>query len=445
VSDQRFSLAGRMSALFGLILLIMAALAAAATLLPLTPWEIFLLVLLVGIPLGVWWVHLILRPLRRTLAGVTDGIRSFHDHDFSVRVAGGRKDELGELVDLYNEVGEILHQERKSVRQRELLLQAALDSSPMAIVLVNPLERVLYANVEARRLLLGGARLRGHNFRDVLERCPDEMRAVLASDHDGLFSVDDEGQVETYHLARRRFTLNQQPHSLYLLRRLTADLGRQEAEIWKKVIRTLSHELNNSLAPISSMAHSAQILARDPEKAERLSEVFSSIRQNTERLGQFLEGYARFARLPRPRRRRVDWESFVGSLQDLHHFDMAEALPREPGFFDPAHMQQVLTNLFKNAGEASDGKPEISLSIRADGTRGTFIEVRDRGRGIPTEVLRRALLPFYSTKKEGTGLGLPLCREIIEAHGGRIRIQAREGGGTTVTCWLPAGDGGSGR
>lgn len=141
----------------------------------------------------------------------------------------------------------------------------------------------------------------------------------------------------------------------------------------------------------------------------------------------------------------MDWESFVGSLKDLHHFDLEESLPREPGFFDPAHMQQVLTNLFKNAVEASDGTPEISLSIRADGVRGTFIQVLDRGHGIPAEVLRRALLPFYSTKKEGTGLGLPLCREIIEAHGGRIRIQARKGGGTTVTCWLPAEGAGSGR
>jgi len=438
-------MAGKMSALFGVILLLMASLASAATLLTLTPWEVFLLVLLVGLPLGMWWIHLLLRPLSRTLAAVADGIRSFHDHDYSVRVAGGQRDELGELVDLYNEIGEILHQERKSVRQRELLLQTALDSSPTAIVLVNPRERVLYANVEARRLLLGGGRLRGHNFGEVLNRCPDEMREVLASKQDGLFTVDNDGQVETYHLARRRFTLNQQPHALYLLRRLTADLGRQEAEIWKKVIRTLSHELNNSLAPISSLAHSAQILARDPGKADRLEEVFSAIRQNTERLSQFLEGYARFARLPQPQRRQVNWEDFVGSLRTLHHFDLEDELPRQPGYFDPAHLQQVLTNLFKNAAEASEGSPEISLRIRADGTRGTFIEVRDRGRGISADVLRQALLPFYSTKKEGTGLGLALCREIIEAHGGRIRIQSRDGGGTQVTCWLPAAENSEGR
>ncbi len=75
--------------------------------------------------------------------------------------------------------------------------------------------------------------------------------------------------------------------------------------------------------------------------------------------------------------------------------------------------------------------------------QGTFIEVRDRGRGISPEVLRQALLPFYSTKKEGTGLGLALCREILEAHGGRIRIQARDGGGTKVTCWLPAATSGA--
>jgi signal transduction histidine kinase len=106
------------------------------------------------------------------------------------------------------------------------------------------------------------------------------------------------------------------------------------------------------------------------------------------------------------------------------------------GHFDPAQLQQVLINLLKNAAEAGSPPGTVTLSVSA-GPEGARIEVRDRGAGMSDEVLRQALLPFYSSKPAGTGLGLPLCREILEAHGGWIRIAGRSGGGVVVTCWLP--------
>jgi len=434
---RRFSLAGKISAIFAVCTVLSSGIAAALSRFDLTAWQLFVLSLPPSLVLGFWLLDRFLRPVKELLQALTDGIRSFHDNDYSMRLTVGRRDELGELVELYNKVAEILHEERKGIRQRELLLQTALDRSPAAIVLVNPLDRVVYANVEARRLFIGGERLKGLRFGDVLEQCPREMAQVLEEGADGLFTVEHEGERETYHVSRRRFTLNGQPHALYLLRRLTAELGRQEAEIWKQVIRVISHELNNSLAPISSLAHSAETISRDPERADRLPGIFSSIRQNTDHLKRFLEGYVRFARLPEPRRQPVSWKEFIERLRTIHSFDLLGTPPAEEGWFDPAHMQQALTNLLKYAAEASDGRTEVAVRIARAGDGGTFIQVLDRGRGLSEEVMRRALLPFYSTKKGGAGLGLPLCREILEAHGGRIRIQNREGGGTVVTCWLP--------
>jgi nitrogen fixation/metabolism regulation signal transduction histidine kinase len=438
----RFSLAGKVSAIFGVCAILSAGISAALSRFDMTAWQVFALSLLPSLILGFWLLNRFLRPVRGVLQAITDGMRSFHDKDYGVRIAVERRDELGLLVSLYNEVGEILHRERKGIHQRELLLQTALDRSPAAIVLLNSLDRVVYANVEARRLFMGGERLKGVRFGEVLERCPPEMAQVLEERADGLFTVEHEGERETYHVSRRRFTLNGQPHALYLLRRLTAELGRQEAEIWKQVIRVISHELNNSLAPISSLAHSAEIISQDPDRAERLSGIFSSIRQNTEHLKEFLEGYARFARLPEPRRQPVSWKEFIGGLRAMHAFDLIGEPPAEDGYFDPGHMQQVLTNLLKNAAEASDGRAEVAVRISPASDGGTFIQVLDRGRGLSEEVMRGALLPFYSTKKGGAGLGLSLCREILEAHRGRIRIQNRDGGGTVVTCWLPPHDGG---
>jgi signal transduction histidine kinase len=218
---------------------------------------------------------------------------------------------------------------------------------------------------------------------------------------------------------------------------MTGELGRQEAEIWKKVIRVISHELNNSLAPISSLVHSAQVIAAEPQHADRADEVFGIIEERIDHLKTFLGGYARFARLPAPRKEPVDWSEFLHSLGEYPELEVSGRLPKGKGWFDPAQMRHVLTNLLKNAEEASDGPFEATLRVDVADDGGTYLQVLDRGRGMDDDVIKKALLPFYSTKRTGSGLGLPLCREIVEAHGGKISLERRDGGGTIVTCWLP--------
>jgi len=435
----RFSIAGGVALGFGLVLTgQMALIALAVGLLPLTALEAVLIALAAGLPVGLWAVNRSLRPLRHTLSALSDGIRSFSDRDFSVRIARTGESELNEMIGLYNRVSATLQEERGAIRQRELLLQSALDRSPTAILLVNALDRIVYANAESRRLFLGEGRLEGMGFREIVERCPTEMRRVLDRGEDGIFSIESEdGEPETYHLAQREFFLNRQRHSLCLLRRLTAELGRQEAEIWKKVIRIISHELNNTLAPISSLAHSAMRIAEEGAEPQRLEPVFASIRERTDYLKRFLEGYARFARLPQPTKQRVDWTEFLGGLHALYTFESVGELPHGPGWFDPSQLQQVMINLLKNAVEASEGAPEIQVRVSPSPDGGTLIQVADRGHGMTDEVMRKALLPFYSTKPSGTGVGLSLCREIVEAHGGKIAIRMRQGGGSAVSCWLP--------
>jgi signal transduction histidine kinase len=440
---RRSSLAGRVTVVVGATLALAALGAALAVRFEATPRLAFLIVLAIGLPLAAWGVSRLLRPLDRVIGGVADGIRSFRDHDFSVRLSYRGEDELGDLVRLYNDVGGLLQEERHLLRQRELLLQTALDRSPAAILLVGPTGRVVYGNREARLLLLGGARLEGRSYAELRGGCPPAMQEVMASDTDGLFTVREADRVETFHLSRRSFRLNYRRHELVLLRRLTGELGRQEAEIWKKVLRVVSHELNNSLAPISSLVHSARIIASDPRHAHRADEVFATLRERLDHLQRFLDGYARFARLPRPRPEAVDWRRFLETVQDFPQVQLIGPPPATPGWFDPAQLRQVLVNLFKNAVEASEGnghapgEVDVRLRVEAAPEGGTWIQVSDRGRGMDEETMRQALLPFYSTKPGGSGLGLALCREILEAHGGKIALQSRPGEGTVVTCWLP--------
>ena len=169
---------------------------------------------------------------------------------------------------------------------------------------------------------------------------------------------------------------------------------------------------------------------------ERLPEVLRTIRERAEHLEQFISGYATFAKLPAPRPEPVAWEAFLGSLSLHAAFRVAGPLPKEQASFDRTQMEQALLNLLKNAHESGTQPEEVSIAVRRT-AEGVAVEVTDRGTGMSEAVFANALVPFYSTKRSGTGLGLALTREIVEAHGGRIAIHNRPGGGIAVTLYLP--------
>ena len=430
------SFSARILLVFSLALLVVAAVATLLAGLPLPPWQIYLAAVGLGLPLGLLLLRRVLEPVAALLRGLEDGISCLEDGDFSFRLAETRGDELGRLVVAYNRAVAVLREERKALREQELLLETALQRSPVATLLISASGRVLYANLEAAQLLLGGGRLEGRNFSELMSGCPPEMAEALRDGGDGLFAVERDGETETYHIAQRFFTLDQRRHQLILLRRLTSELDRQEARLWKKVIRVISHELNNSLAPVSSLFHSAGLALEKAEGHQRLPRIFAAIEERLQHLRAFLEGYARFARLPRPAKEKVAWRPFLDHLQQLYPYRLEGELPTSDGHFDPVLIEQVLINLLKNSHEAApDG--EIVLLVHSAPQGGAFLQVLDRGPGMDADLLRGATLPFFTTKKTGAGVGLPLCREILAEHGGRLSIRNREGGGLAVTCFLP--------
>src|SRR5262249_38090918 len=146
---------------------------------------------------------------------------------------------------------------------------------------------------------------------------------------------------------------------------------------------------------------------------------------------------ARFAKLPKPRIVSIEWKHFIGRLEGAGPFRLAAPLPAGAAQFDATQLEQGMINLLKNAAESGAAPEAIELSVHATND-GWLLEVADRGTGLSDDTLRDALIPFYSTKPSGTGLGLTLCREIVEAHGGRISIANRQDGGAIVALWLPS-------
>ncbi len=375
-------------------------------------------------------------PVKHVLRAMQTSVTCYTDGDFSVSLVVNRRDELGDLLQANNELGNALRKQRAHLIQREMLLDTVAQHSPVSLVLADPHQRVVYANIAARHLLNEGRSLLGSDFGKILEVAPAALREALASGGDCLFSSWIAGTEETFSLSQRAFMLQGQRHRLYLLKTLTRELSRQEVATWKKLIRVVSHELNNSLAPIASMADTGRELLRRGDTST-LVDVFAAIRERSAHLHQFVAGYAAISRLPAPRPDRVDWAELMEDLARQQAFSIAGPLPVEPGWFDRLQLEQALINVLKNAHEAGGDPAEIGIVVQQT-PQEQRIEIRDRGPGMAEVVLAQALLPFYSTKHNGTGLGLALCREIAEAHGGSLRLSNREGGGISVIFVLPA-------
>ena len=431
---RRLTIASKFSAL-----LCVAVIAVAISSVQLSTWwqpwaAIGLPCVLVGAAC-LWIVQRILAPNRALFRALAGTVASYRDGDFSFGVRWDGGGDLGELVNAHNALGDALREQRLALVQRELLLDTMVQNTPVAMILVDPAQRIVLGNLAARKLLGDGKRLEGHHFDDILGHADPAVQDAFARGGDGMFSVGSEDDEDIYHLSRRNFRLNGRVHALILLRQLTAELRRQEVQTWKKVIRVISHELNNSLAPIASLAHSgAELLRR--EQYERLPSALATIEERARHLEGFIRDYARFAKLPAPRLTPVEWSRFIEQLRSQVAFS-ADLQPADGiARIDAAQLEQTLINLLKNAHESGSSPEEVRLTVRKL-PQSWRIEVLDRGSGMNAAVLANALLPFYSTKRHGTGLGLALAREIAEAHGGRIALLNREGGGLCVSMVLP--------
>ncbi len=354
---------------------------------------------------------------------------------FALRLRRAREGALGRVKALEAHLGE----QRASAERREGLLRTVVETTPVAMVLFADAGDITFTNPSARDLFFDGVAVEGQNFLSMIERAPVSLRRALLSEGDELFNVDGDAGRETFHLSRRHLDDGQ---TLIAVRSVTQEINRHEVVSLKKVIRIISHEINNSLGPISSLVGSAKIILQRPEHLPKLATIFETIQERALHLQSFLDGYAKLAKIPEPQPVSVPWGPFLEGLRAFWpELEIGDA-PSRPGFFDRAQIQQVLINLIKNAHEVGGPKGEVKVVIEAATEGGCRISVLDRGPGISDEVMQNVFLPFFTTKPTGNGLGLALSREIVELHQGRLGLARREGGGMSVSVWLPDREGG---
>lgn len=371
------------------------------------------------------------------IEALKNSLNNLRDNDYSVSLACSGEDDVDELIDCYNLLVEKLRSERQRLYQRELLLDTVIENVDLALFLVDQNNTVIYANSRSAQVLNAGNAIVGLDVNTLMGAFMPALGDLLHSQKNGILELDHEGQTEKYLVSSGSFSFNANVHRLTMLKPMTRELRKQEILAWKKVLRVVSHELNNSLAPISSMAHSAK-LAFEKDRRDYVITALNTIGDRAQHLSDFVGDYARLAKLPSPVKQEVSWADFLSKLEGVLPFYFVGELPKEKILFDENQLQQVFLNLLKNAHESGSQVEEIQLQIEHKAGMAN-IELLDRGCGMDEEVLTHASLPFFTTKPTGSGIGLSLCSEIIESHDGKTSFQNREGGGLCVRIQLPLG------
>lgn len=389
--------------------------------------------LFVGFDLLVLLVlHFALKPLLQEIEALNLHAQNLQDGSFNVDANRQLLRELTPLAEVLQQMSAQLRQERATLYQRELLLDTVLQSSPSALVLTDQTGRVLMTNPAARLLLHQGHKFEGLLFSELTAKLP-ELALAIQNGQQGLLHLGE--PVSIWHLSVSSFSLNQKPHQLYLLKPMTREIHREEVKAWKKLLRVIGHELNNTLAPLSSLAYSGQLVATELQHPQ-LQQIFQTISERQQHLNQFLQSYIQFAKLPKPVLAQVQWARLINQLQDQYEFELEGDLPRRVWQADSLQLSQLLLNLLKNAHESGSNPEQIQLSF-TEMPEQLLIRLQDAGGGMGNEALAHAMVPFYTSKENGSGIGLTLCRDIAEAHGGSLSLQ-NQGAGLLVTLILPS-------
>ena len=403
-----------------------------------TQWTVDLFLIFLWLAVSASLKNRVVRPLQ-TLSNILGAIR---EGDYSIR---GRRaasgDALGEVMLEVNDLGATLRGERLGAMEATALLRTVMAEIDSAIFAFDP-------RLELRLVNRAGERLLAQPAARLLGRTSDELglSSCLAGHQRGpyMMQMSFPGGAGRWEIRSGTFREGGMQHQLLVLTDLSQALREEERSAWQRLLRVLGHELNNSLAPIKSVAGSLDDLIRREsppadwrEDMHRGLEVISS---RADSLARFIESYSKLARLPPPRLEYLqigDLLKRVAALEtrlDVTVLAGPDAVVRADG----AQLEQLLINLIRNAADASlETGGHVTVEWKSNETKLT-VSIRDEGLGLAN--VSNLFVPFFTTKASGSGIGLVLSRQIAESHGGTVTLENRvDRSGCEARLMLPLG------
>ena len=368
----------------------------------------------------------VIRPMQ-TLSNMVAAIR---EEDFSFRLrGGGREDSLADLIFEINSLAMRLQQQKISALEATALLKKVMMEIDVAVFTFDQQQRLRIVN-------RAGEQLMGRIAPRMLGLTAEELGLgeFLQSPGPQTVQMTFPGKHGRWAISHTAFRENGVPHELLIISDLSRALREEERQAWQRLIRVLGHELNNSLAPIKSLAGTLSSLtvraALPQEISQDMQQGLRVIANRVESLNRFMQAYTRLARMPAPTRTRIDIGPLVQRVASLERRLQVKTLegPAISIDADPDQLEQVLINLIRNAVDASldpslkqPGSVEVGWRTNA---RAVEIFILDQGPGLLNS--DNLFVPFFTTKHGGSGIGLILSRQIAEAHGGVLQLSNRK-------------------
>jgi two-component system nitrogen regulation sensor histidine kinase NtrY len=424
-----FALAGGIAALTAALILIFRSGWG-----PREQWTLAVVLVGAWLAFGITVRERVASPLR-TLASLLEAMR---EGDYSIRARVDNPHEpMGEVMQQVNAMAATLRAQRLGALEATALLRKVMEEIEVAVFAFDPQQTLRLVNRAGERLLAQPAeRLLARDATSL------GLAEYLVGEAEQTISRSFPSGAGRWGIRRSNFREGGVPHQLLVLTDLTRALREEELQAWQRLVRVLGHELNNSLSPIKSIARSLETLLKaDPlpeDWEEDMSRGLNVIASRSEALSRFMSSYARLAKLPSPRFAPVEVNTLLHRVilleQRMHLF--YEEGPPLTIQGDADQLEQALINLIRNAVDAAT-ETGGRVFVRYERSPSTVvIIVRDEGPGLSNTA--NLFVPFFTTKRGGSGIGLVLCRQIAEAHSGSVTLQnAPDGPGCEARLLLP--------
>lgn len=397
-------------------------------------------------------VVLLIRFVERANQAVTRFFRSVRYGDFSsASTLQGQGKSFDELQAALGEVAEEFRKARGLTEQHYQSLQTVIQHVGFGLISFRRDGEVGLMNTAAKRLL------NIHQLSNIASLASADRNLVdtlfrLKSGDKVLVKYEREGETLQLVIHATEYKLAERHYTLVSIQNIGNELDEKEMEAWQNLIRVLTHEIMNSITPISSLASTVNGMLSSTsgidqqelskETMDDIRGAVSTIERRSQGLLHFVNAYRNLTRIPKPTFQRCQVKELFVRVHRLMQAQVEEArvdltVCAEPEGLeltvDPDLIEQVLINLVRNAVQSMLSQPDrrLRLSARIDGSGHVWMEVSDNGPGIPPEIQQRMFIPFFTTKEDGSGIGLSLSRQIMRMHGGTITCRSSEGQGTT--------------